>query len=65
MANMDHLSVCSSCQSVCMEFGILLRPVRLMSINLILSCVISIQGRKPYLCDFVDKHAHELWLVFR
>ena len=36
-----------------MEFGILLRFVELMNLKLILNSCFSIQGREPYLYDFI------------
>ena len=38
-----------------MEFGVLLRLVGFMKLILILSCPFNIQGRGPYLSDFVGK----------
>ena len=43
--------VSHSFQSVWMEFG--LRPVGVMILILILSCLFNFQGREPSLCDFV------------
>ena len=36
-----------------MEFGILLRIVAAMNLVCILSCLFNIQGREPFLHDFV------------
>ena len=42
-------------QSIWMEYGILLRLVGVMNLKLSLSHPLNIQGREPYLCDFVKK----------
>ena len=49
------LVISQSFQLVWMEFAVLLRHVRLMNIIFIVSHLISIQGRKPYLGDFIPK----------
>ena len=36
-----------------MELSILLRFVGLINLILILFCPVNIQGKRPYLCDFV------------
>ena len=41
-------------ESVLVKFDVLLK-LGLMKFIFILSCSISIQGREPYLCDFVFK----------
>ena len=38
-----------------MELGVLLRLVGLMNLTIILSGPISVQGREPFLCDFISK----------
>ena len=38
-----------------MEFGTLLRHLGVMNFVLNLSCLINIQGREPYFCDFVKE----------
>ena len=47
--------ISQSFQSVWMEFGLLLRLVRVMNLILLLLCSCNIQGREPYLCDFITK----------
>ena len=42
-------------KSIWMEFGVLLRLVGLMKHLFILSLLITIQEREPYLCDFAEK----------
>ena len=48
--------ISSSFKLIWMEFGILLRLVEVMNLILILACVFNIQGREPYLCDFIKKN---------
>ena len=55
--------VSQSFQLIWIEFSTLLRFVNLMNLKFISSRPFSIQGREPYLCDFVNKL--EYWLVFR
>ena len=45
--------ILQSFQFIWMEFSILLRFVSVMNLILILSHPFNIQGREPYLCDFV------------
>ena len=55
--------ISQSFQSIWMECGTLLRLVSVMNL-IILFGAFNIQGREPYLCDFVHKQIWR-WLVFR
>ena len=52
-ANTSAAIISQTFQLIWMEFGVQLRLVGVMNLILVLSCPLSIQGRQPYLCDFV------------
>ena len=56
-ANTSVAIISQSFSSIWMEFGIVLRLVGVVNLILILFyfCPFSIQGREPYLCDFIRK----------
>ena len=57
-------SVSQNFQSVWMEFGMLLRFVHLTSLILTSCCLISVEGREPYLGDF-SLFVFQLFLILR